>query len=200
MADYYSQGSTNPVGSSDARFYGDLINIDLREELHGLLFGNAALTPQGRPFIIRTMTDVKCPGCWDTSSGGPRSDCVYCQGEGYEWTESQWVMWMARGVAPIYKPGFLASGQYPQAQYGYTDPNRATVYCEYNVFLNYERYVIPTNPAPDKLYELKVNTDGSQYFPVVRAAKWKILNVSPLHGDFGRIEFFELSLDKEVIS
>lgn len=180
-------------------FYTDTPNIDLREELAALLYGRADLTPQGRPFILRQMTDTRCV-CWDPSSGGSKTpNCRYCDGETYYWTETEFTMWMAQGVAPIYKPGFLASGQYPQAGLGYTDPNRGTAYCEYNVFPNYERYTLPTNSAPDKLYALKVANDGSRVIPGVRISKWKILNVTPLHGDFGRIEFFELSLDKEII-
>jgi hypothetical protein len=186
--------------SRGSKFYGDLTNIDLREELHAWLFGRVDLIPQGRPFILRQLTDTKCV-CWDISSGGSKTpNCKYCSGEGYYWTETEWTMWMAQGVAPIYKPGFLSNGQYPQAMLGYTDPNRGTCYCEYNVFSNYERYTLPTNPAPDKLYALKVNNDGSEHTPLVRVSKWKIMNVVPLHGDFGRIDFFELTLEKEVIA
>lgn len=180
-------------------FYPDTPNIDLRDELHALLFGRADLIPQGRPFVLRQMTDTRCV-CWDTTSGGSRTpSCRYCGGEGYYWTETQWTMWMASGVAPVYKPGFLASGQYPQAQIGYTDPNRGTAYCEFNVFPNYERYTLPANPSPDKLYALKVDVNGNTMIPLVRTSKWKILNVTPLFGDFGRIEFFELSLEKEIV-
>lgn len=181
-------------------FYPDMTNIDLREEMHALLFGRVDLLPQGRPFVLRKLTDTKCV-CWDATSGGSKTpNCRYCGGEGYYWTENAFIMWMALGVAPVYKPGFLANGQYPQAQIGYTDPNRATCYCEHDVFVDYERYSLPTNPAPDKLYALKVDTNGNQVYPPVRVNKWKILNVTPLHGDFGRVEFFELSLEKEIIA
>lgn len=179
--------------------YGDMTNLDLREELHAILFGRVDIIAQGRPFILRQMTDTTCV-CFDSTTGGSTTpNCRYCGGEAYYWTEKVFIMWMAQGVAPIYKPGFLANGQYPQAEMGYTDPNRGTCYCEYNVFPNYERYTWPTNPAPDKLYALKVNPDGSQVIPLVRVNKWKILNVVPLHGDFGRIEAYEITLEKEII-
>lgn len=181
-------------------FYTDTPNIDLREEMHAILFGRVDILPQGRPFILRRMTDVHCV-CWDPVSGGSKTpDCRYCGGEQYYWTETPFTMWMAQGVAPVYKPGFLANGQYPQSQLGYTDPNRGTCYCEWTVFPDYERYTLPSNPAPDKLYSLKVNADGSEQFPNVRDSKWKIMNVVPLHGDFGRVEFFELTLEKEIIA
>lgn len=180
--------------------FGDMINIDLREEFHALLYGRVDLIAQGRPFILRKMTDTHCV-CWDPVSGGSRTpNCRYCGGEQYYWTEEHHTMWMAQGVAPVYKPGFLANGQYPQSQLGYTDPNRATCYCEWHVFPNYERYTLPTNQDPDKLYALKVNPDGSEQHPNIRASKWKIMNVVPLHGDFGRVEFFELTLEKETVA
>lgn len=180
--------------------YPDLTNIDLREELAAILYGRVDIIAQGRGFILRQLTDAKCV-CWDTTSGGSKTpNCRYCDGEGYYWTEQQFTMWMASGVAPVYKPGFLANGQYPQAQLGYTDPNRATAYCEYTVFPNYERYTFPSNPAPDKLYQLKVDSVGGTVVPLIRTAKWKILNVTPLFGDFGRVEFFELSLEKEIVA
>lgn len=194
MTDFYGSGST-----THGRLWGDMLNIDLREEFHALLFGRVDFIAQGRPFILRQMTDTHCV-CFDEVSGGSKfPNCRYCNGEAYYWTETEYTMWLAQGVAPIYKPGFLASGQYPMAAIGYTDPNRATCYCEYNVFPNYERYTLPANQNLDKLYALKVNDDGSKHVPDVRLSKWKILNVVPLHGDFGRVEFFELSLAKEIV-
>lgn len=194
MTDFYNEGG------SDGRLFGDMANIDLREEMHAILFGRVDLLPQGRPFTLRVMTDTHCV-CWDNTTGGSTTpDCRYCGGEAYYWSEYLFTMWMAQGVAPVYKPGFLANGMYPQAAIGYTDPNRATCYCEYTVFPNYERYTLPANPAPDKLYAMKVNDDGSMHIPAVRTSKWKILNVVPLHGDFGRVEFFELSLEKEIVA
>lgn len=179
-------------------FFNDDNNLDLREELHDLLFGRSDLTPVGRPFILRKLTDTVC-SCWDGVSGGPRGNCVYCQGEGYQFYEYTVTMFLVTGAAPVYKPGFLGNGQYPQDLAGYTDPSKATAFCEYNVFPAYERYRITTHQSHDKLYELKVTPSGSLYYPVTRAGKWKIFNVTPIHGDYGRIEFFELSLEKETV-
>lgn len=194
MSDLFAEGG------SDGRFFQDTTNIDLREEMHAILFGRVDIIAQGRPFILRKMTDDHCV-CWDVSSGSSKTpNCRYCDGEGYYWTELQFTMWLASGVAPVYKPGFLANGQYPQAGLGYTDPNRGTAYCEWNVFVDYERYTLPSNQNPDKLYPLKVDPSGAMHTPIVRTAKYKILNVTPLHGDFGRVEFFELSLEKEIVA
>lgn len=179
-------------------FFFDDSNIDLRQELHDVLFGRVDLVSQGRPFILRKLTDTVCV-CWDGVSGGPKGECPYCQGEGYQFYEYLVTMFMVTGAAPVYKPGFLGNGKYPQDLAGYTDPSKATAFCEYTIFPDYERYRITTHQSHDKLYELKVAPSGKLHHPQVRTGKWKIFNVTPIHGDYGRVEFFELSLEKEVV-
>ena len=91
------------------------------------------------------------------------------------WRERIITMCLFRGVAPIYKPGNLATGQYPQADFGYISPDRATGFCEHDVFPNYERYTNDEAARYDMLYELKVAPAGGTARPLVRTAKWKIL-------------------------
>lgn len=177
-------------------FYKPMSAIDLREELQALLYGRIDIVAQGRPVILRKLTNNFCP-CWDGATGGPIATCPYCSGEGYSFYETQETMYIAMGVAPIYKPGYLSSGQYPQMGMGYDDPNRATGYCEYTVYPDYDIYSSGDKKAPDKIYDLKVNSEGGLYYPITRVSKYRVLNVTPLHGDFGRIEGCELSLAKE---
>jgi hypothetical protein len=172
--------------------------IDLRAELHAILFGRSDIVPQGRQVVIRRMTDTHCV-CWDGVTGGPKLPCPYCQGEGYLFTEDIQTVFIISGIAPLYKGGFLGTGEFPFTATGFDDPNKATAYCEYNVFPNYERYNNRSDKYYDKVYELKVNPDGSTLYPLTRAGKWKLLNVTPVHGDFGRVEYFILGLDKEFI-
>lgn len=184
--------------------------IDLRDEMAKIIHGSADLVGQGRTTILRRLTDTTCPACWDKTSGGSsRPNCPYCKGEGYQFYETIETVVIFRGVAPVYKPGVLATGQYPQAGMGYTDTNRATAYLEVlrpdgtETYPNYERYTKIEASAYDKLYETKVDTEGvsiidsaGQY---IRSAKWKVLSVVPTHGDHGRVEFFELGLEKENV-
>jgi hypothetical protein len=95
-------------------------------------------------------------------------------------------------VAPVYKPGVLATGQYPMAGMGYTDTQRATGYIEVfredgsEIYPNYDRYTIQTAKNYDKLYELKVDPNGEPVFGpngYIRSAKWKVLSLVPWHGD-----------------
>ena len=179
------------------KFFPDPQNIDMREEFAAILYGREDVTQQGRLVIHRRILDETCLACWDPNTDGSRRpSCSYCQGEGRMFRERKETMVLFPGVAPVYKPGILGTGQYPQSDYGYTDPNRATAYCEYSVFPDYERYTLQQHKSYDKLYELKVNPNGSAILPLIRTAKWKILGVTPIHGDFGRVEYFELGLEK----
>lgn len=169
--------------------------IDLREEFSTVLDGSVDFVAQGRQVVLRRLTNINCV-CWDETTGGCKGDCPYCQQEGWQFSETMEDMYIAMGVAPVYKPGFLANGMYPQTEMGFVDPNRATGYCRYSVFPDYEKYSDNSKKNFDKLYELKVTDTGDTFYPLTRVAKWKILTVTPLHGDFGRVEFFELSMSK----
>lgn len=173
-------------------------NIDLREELKALLYGRVDVVPQGRPMLLRRFTDTPC-SCYDQLDGSPVTNCAYCEGEGFIFADTIETMILFPGVAPIYKAGYLGTGRFPFDAIGFEDPSKATAYCEYSVFLNYERYNLPANKRPDKMYELKVDESGTIVYPLVRTAKWKILSVTPMHGDFGRVEYFVLGLDKEYL-
>jgi hypothetical protein len=176
---------------------GDASPIDLREELNGLIFGRVDLTPQGKQVLLRRMLDQVCEVCWDPKSGGStRPHCPYCDGEGHLWSETMETMFIAHGVAPIYKPGILGTGQYPQSSYGYTDPQKATLYAEYSVYPNYERYTLQQNQSYDILYELKVDACGNTVYPLTKSAKWKLLTVTPIFGDYGRVEYLEIGAEK----
>jgi hypothetical protein len=117
---------------------------------------------------------------------------AYCQGEGWQFYETNEIVAIYRGVAPVYKPGVLATGQFPQAGMGYTDTQRATGYIEVfredgsQTYPNYERYEIQTAKNYDKLYELKVDPEGEPVYGTtgwVRTAKWKVRSLVPWHGD-----------------
>jgi hypothetical protein len=92
------------------------------------------------------------------------------------WSERIIKMCFFSGVAPVYKPGNLATGQYPQMDAGYLASDRATVFCEYSVIPDYERYTNDQQSRYDMLYELKVDANGRTVSPLVRTAKWTIFS------------------------
>jgi hypothetical protein len=176
------------------------LEIDLREELHAMLFGRIDLVPQGRPILLYRMTDQTCQACWNPlTKGSSRPQCPYCQGLGYMYYETLETMILVAGMSPAFKPNTLNSG-YPMAGYGYTDTSKATAFCEYTVYPNYERYTLEQHTNYDILYELKVEPQGGILTPIIKTAKWKVLEVTPVFGDFGRVEYFELSLEKSNVS
>jgi hypothetical protein len=83
-----------------------------------------------------------------TSGGSNNPHCRYCDGEGYMWSERVIKICFFSGVAPVYKPGNLATGQYPQGDAGYLASDRATAFCEYSIFPNYEFF---TNDEQSRL-------------------------------------------------
>ncbi len=179
-------------------FYPTVSNIDGREQFELLLHGDIGTPPIGRKAILRRMTDTPC-ACWDGVTGGPVYYCAYCLGEGWQFTEEEIVLFMADGTAPMYKPGVFGSGQFPLTNWGLSDPSKTTGYTSWFYFENYERYTYRTQKTFDKLLDLKVDGDGNVVYPQVITAKFKIMNVVPRHGDFGKVEFIELFLEKENV-
>lgn len=177
--------------------YPSSSTIDLRDELSALLYGDQLDPGIGRKVLIRRLTDRKC-AC-QTEKGSADSNCAYCRGEGWLWTETLNTVYIVRNFGSVLNPSNVIKNQNVTAPYGYTDENRALAYAEYTVFPNYERYLRPDHPSFDQLYELKVDENGNLIRPVVRVAKWAIKSVTPHQGDGGRIEFFELGLEKQNI-
>lgn len=178
------------------RFYPDAQTLDLREEFAELVDGSMSEPGIGRPAIIRELTDTRCV-CWDPLTGSADESCTFCDGETNQFTERVITVYIVRNFGSVLNPANVITRQSHLTHYGYTDENRALAFVHHFTFPNYERYTRPDHPSYDKLYELKVNSDGSTTFPNIRLAKWKIRSVTPHHGDFGRVEFFELGLEKE---
>lgn len=176
--------------------YPVLANIDGREEFEKTLYGDVGSPGIGRPFILRRLSDVHC-ACWDALTGGPIAYCSYCNGEGYQYTEEEDVMFYVDGIAPMYKPGVFGGGQYPLDAWGQTDASKATGYCSWSLFPDYERYTYKTQKRYDKVLMLKVDGDGNEVYPQVITGQFKIMNCIPRHGEFGKVEYVELNLEKE---
>ena len=190
----YTVGNTS--GVNNGLYYPRLKSFDLRFEMHELLYGNYDQAPIGRPLLLRRIKDQKCV-CWVSTEGGGDPNCKYCGGEGYLWTETLETGYITRNFGSVQNPATVISQENRLAQLGYEDENRALCFFEYTVFPNYERYLRPDHPSFDSLYELKVDPDGTLTRPVIRTAKWNVRSATPHQGDGGRVEFFELGLDKK---
>jgi hypothetical protein len=178
--------------------YPQAQTMDLREELDRILYGHFDQPGVGRPLLVRFLQDQHCV-CWDGVTGGPDPGCAYCQGEGFQWYEETRIGYLARNFGSVQNASNVISQQSQLLSYGVSDGQRALAFLRWDAFPNYERYLRPDHPAYDKLYELKVDDAGRLIEPYVRSAKWQIRSVTPHHGDFGRVEFFELGLNKEFV-
>jgi hypothetical protein len=170
--------------------------LNLRDELDDLFNGNQDNPGIAQYVLIRRLLDQNCV-CWDGTTGSPQPECKYCQGEGFLFVETLNLVYIARNFGSVLNPASVINRQEFLSQYGQTDENRALGFAQYDCFPNYERYLKPEHPSYDKLYELKVDDDGSLVQPVVRTAKWKMRSVTPHRGDNSAIIYHELGLEKE---
>lgn len=177
---------------SGANFYPANTPFDLRDALNKVLYGSVTEPPMGQVILWRQLTDTKC-ACWDNSSGGPIQSCTYCQGEGYQFYESLQTVYINRQQVP--KPG----SAFPLSPIGLGNiPQDVVAYSEYSMFPNYEAYTFTTKANFDKIYELKVNDDGTLVVPYIKTKKWILQNVTPYIGDYGRVEYFALGLKQQT--
>lgn len=187
-------------------YYPELRTFDLRDELDGLLFGGWENAPIGAPVIVRRILDQRCT-CYDQppDPGSANPNCKYCQGEGYLWKEDLETAYIGRNVGSVLNPTSVISQDNSVTPIGITDDSRALAWMRYSAFPNWERYIKPEHPTYDKLYELKVDDNGeivhtpSTADGYLRVAKWEIRSFNPHRGDYSRVEFFELGLQKEIL-
>lgn len=179
-------------------------NVDLRAKLHSLLFGDRYHPPQGRPVIVRHMTNV-CP-CITGSLGALPSDadkgqkyrdpdplCSICNGEGYLFTESPYTAWRSTidNAASIL-------GIYFQRQPGFTADIGFAFFFENTV---------PVHNL-DKIFELALDKDGGNppvnpaIGPIitdlsVRKWRYRITKVIDYRSDNAEVDFYACICDLE---
>jgi hypothetical protein len=196
MPSYKQTGFSTPVrGSTEDVMYPEMTAFDLREQFEWLMFGNFEDPGVARPAIYRKLTNTPCT-CFDKLSGSPDPNCTYCAGEGYLFTEEVKQVYFAKNFGSVLGSSTQIPQQSQLAEYGVTDANRCLGFMFWYDIPDYERYSIPTRPAPDKLFELKVYGDGELDPHLIRTEEWRVRSVTGHHGDNGRVEFFELGLEK----
>lgn len=178
-----------------AEMYPEMTAFDLREWFANILNGDFEQPGQGRPAVYRKLSNTKCE-CYNNLTGSPDPNCTYCQGEGFLFTEEVKTVYIAKNFGSVLGSSTQIQQQSQIAEFGVTDSNRALGFMFWYDIPDYERYGIPTRPAPDKLFELKVGPNGGTYYPLTRVTEWRIRSVTPQQGDNGRVEYFELGLEK----
>lgn len=183
---------------SSREWYPNNQVFDLRDELKNIFYGDKTNPGIAQSVLIRRITDKRCV-CWDGLQGSPEANCKYCRGEGFLWVETLNSVYVVRNFGGVLNPSSVISRQNFLSNSGYTDDNRALAYAEFDCFPNYERYLSPSHPTYDKLYELKVDANGGLIQPVIRTAKWKMRSVTPHRGDNGKVIYFEIGLESESV-
>lgn len=184
-----------PVKGTSGAMYPEMEAFDMREQFDWLMLGNFEEPGVARPAIYRKLSDIKCK-CFDSLEGSPDPNCVYCNGEGYLFTEEIKQVYFAKNFGSVLGSSTQISQQSQLASYGYTDANKCLAFMFWYDIPDYERYSIPSRPAPDKLFELKVLEDGDMDPNLARTEEWRVRSVTAQHGVNGRVEYFELGLEK----
>lgn len=190
---------SSPVrGSTEATMYPEMTTFDLREWFEWTMLGNFEDPGIARPAIYRKLSNTMC-ACFTKLTGSPDPNCVYCQGEGYLFTEEQKMVYFAKNFGSVLGSSTQISQQSQIAPTGVIDDNKCLAFMFWYDIPDYERYSIPTRPAPDKLFEIKTEGDGSADPNLTRTESWRIRSLTAHHGDNGRVEYFELGCEKVAV-
>lgn len=199
IVSYGQVGLSRPIrGSTIDSMYPELTGFDLREQFQLLLDGSFEDAGIGRPVIYRKLSNTTCK-CFVDLSGSPDPNCSYCDGEGYLFTEEIKIVYLSKNFGSVLGSSTQINQQSQTSDYGVSDSSRCLAFMFWYDVPDYERYSIPTRPAPDKLFELKTLPDGEMDPNQIRTECWRIRSLTAHHGDNGRVEFFELGCEKVTV-
>ncbi|MGC1582135.1 MAG: hypothetical protein WA766_11660 [Candidatus Acidiferrales bacterium] len=184
-----------PIAGSTDDMYPEMEAFDMREQFNYIMNGNYEEPGVGRAAIYRKLSNTKCR-CYQNLEGSPDPNCVYCNGEGYLFTEEIKQMYFAKNFGSVLGSSTQIQQQSQLTEAGYFDSNRCVAYMFWYDILDYERYSIPTRPAPDKIFELKTLPDGTMDPNLIRTEEWRVRSATAQHGTNGRVEYFEIGLEK----
>ena len=162
----YSMYPTNSSGKE----------LDLRVELHRLLYGAPDEEAKGRMGLLRKIRmdangePQRCP-CRDSLTDEPDKDyyCRFCLGVGYFWDESKIVYYR--------NDDSFRKREGKNQEYEGDD-----------FFVAYNRVITPR----DFVVIVKLDEDGQVEVPATRESIFKILSADPFRADNGRIEFWRI--------
>jgi hypothetical protein len=195
LPNYHQPSHVMTVPGSSGDMYPQMTTFDLREWFEWTMLGNFEDPGIARPAVYRKLSNTPC-AAFNTLEGSPDPNCVYCNGEGYLFTEEVKMVYFAKNFGSVLGSATQIQQQSQIANYGVSDSNRCLAFMFWYDIPDYERYSIPTRPAPDKLFELKTIGNGQLDPNMVRTEEWRVRSATAHHGDNGRVEFFELGCEK----
>lgn len=157
---------------------------DLRAEFEHLIDGYGGFDGIGQVHVLRRLSrEGEFCVCWDAVQGSS-SDCKYCQGESYVWTEAYhrayFTQTFGRGITGVRQQNILEP-------VGYMDEGKALVYMKASA----------APRAGDAIYRLKLNDEGALYYPIERVEKWKISAVEDKRYDRARLAYYICLCERE---
>lgn len=174
MSKWFSN-DTNPGLAHQISIHSGDLDINLRKEFESLVLGNAPYKGIGTYLVHREMTGVHC-ACWDNTRGSS-SNCKYCKGESFTWTE-KWVRaWFTQTYGRSLTGGTQLHELRPE---GIFDKDKAIAY-------------VPAEYKPatgDALFRIRLNAEGKPYYPIERVEKWRCVNVEDRRQENGELAFW----------
>lgn len=165
---------TNPYNLYPTTVSGK--ELDLRVELHRLLYGAADEEAKGRVGLLRRIRldangePIRC-ACRSSLTDEPDKDyyCRFCLGVGYFWDELKIVYYR--------NDDSFRKREGKNQEYEGDD-----------FFVGHQQVITPR----DFIVVVKLDEDGQPVVPVVRESVFRILSADPFRADNGRIEFYRI--------
>ena len=155
---------------------------DLKLEFERLINGHGSFEGVGQIHVFRSLTKEFCV-CWDAVQGSS-SDCKFCLGESYVWTEAYhrayFTQTFGRSITGTRQSHILEP-------MGYLDEGKANVYAM-------------ASAAPkvgDSIFRVRLNDAGSLYYPIERIEKWRITGVENKRYDRGKLAYYICLCERE---
>jgi hypothetical protein len=170
---------TNPYGNPYSSFVKEL---NLRTEVHKILYGSSEETAKGRVGLIRRMRRgsdghlIRCE-CVDPITDEHVQDryCASCHGMGYYWDEVKFVY-------------FKNDRTYRNKEENISIEFGGNVfYTEYSNSITKDDYIV----------ELALDSSGNVIIPIVREKLYRVLDAIEERSDNGRIEFIAIKTVEE---
>ena len=187
MTDFYPK-TMQGLGVSYPYNNTSVNSIDLRAELHNILFGNRSFIPQGHKIVLRHMERM-CP-CVLEERGQKHRDadpkCSLCHGEGFLYSDHVYTAW--RSLIDAESGALPATFQEHVA--GLTRLNSTNFWMEWTT----------TIAEIDMIFEINLTDAGIPPYPLKPTdyiEKYKIDQLISYRGDNGRIEYKRAVCTKE---
>lgn len=165
--------------------------IDLRDEFKRLLIGDAWEIGKEQLYIYRRMRRdgndqlVPCACKSETTDEGDRNYfCPYCFGEGFLWDED-WIS----GIRVRSRGARRRIDRVEIAEAGILHPEISYMY------LNY----LSSPTFHDRIIAPQIDPEGRAIWPIKISHYWTIDKADPLRSDYGRIEYWLLTIRERLL-